>query len=139
MDIQIITTSHIALYQQIADQIKALIIEGRLKDGDMLPSVRALARELGVSPITTRRAYTDLERDGFVITTPAKGTYVSRRYKERLKELGLMQLDDMLSGAVALAQTLHIPQERLVEIIGVLYQSSPNEPDYIQSLANRYL
>lgn len=139
MDIQIITTSHIALYQQIADQIKALIMEGRLKDGDMLPSVRALARELGVSPITTRRAYTDLERDGFVITTPAKGTYVSRRYKERLKELGLMKLDDMLSGAVALARTLHIPQERLVEIIGVLYQTSPDEPDYIQSLANRYL
>lgn len=73
MDIEVITTSDVALYEQIATQVKKLIINGTLQEGDPLPSVRALAQELGVSAITTRRAYTELEQEGYVFTAPGEG------------------------------------------------------------------
>ena len=85
MNIQVIATSDVALYEQIAMQIKKLIVTGELQEGELLPSVRALAQQLGVSAITTRRAYTELEQEGFVFTAPAQGTFVSHRYIERLK------------------------------------------------------
>ena len=79
MNIRVNALSNVALYEQISTQIKALIINGTLQEGELLPSVRALAQELGVSMITTRRAYTELEQEGYVFTAPAKGTFVSHR------------------------------------------------------------
>lgn len=75
MDIHTNISSGVALYEQIAEQIKQLIVKGELAEDEPLPSVRALAQQLGVSVITTRRAYTELEQEGYVITTPAKGTF----------------------------------------------------------------
>ena len=80
-----------------------------------MPSVRGLAQTLEVSVITTRRAYTELEQQGYVITTPAKGTFVSYRYKNRLKELGLLKLDEILSNAAYLAQALQIDEQELLK------------------------
>ena len=130
MDIQIITTSDVALYEQIATQIKKLIINGSLQEGDPLPSVRALAQELGVSAITTRRAYTELEQDGYVFTAPAKGTFVSHRYIERLKELGLMKLDEIMDDMIYLARAMIIDQEQLQELVTERYQEVSESPDY---------
>ncbi len=130
MDIQIITTSDVALYEQIATQIKKLIINGSLQEGDPLPSVRALAQELGVSAITTRRAYTELEQEGYVFTAPAKGTFVSHRYIERLKELGLMKLDEIMDDMIYLARAMNIDQEQLQELVTERYQEVSESPDY---------
>ena len=73
MDIIIRNTGEIPIYDQITRQIKALILRGELKEGEALPSMRLLARELRISVITTKRAYEELERDGFITTVPGKG------------------------------------------------------------------
>ena len=121
MNIRVNALSNVALYEQIATQIKALIINGTLQEGDLLPSVRALAQELGVSMITTRRAYTDLEQEGYVFTAPAKGTFVSHRYVEQLKELGLMKLHEIIDDAVYLAKVLNIDEDHLLELVSTEY------------------
>ncbi|MBQ2777369.1 MAG: GntR family transcriptional regulator [Peptococcaceae bacterium] len=115
INIQINPLSDIALYEQIAEQLKQLIVSGTLAEHAPLPSVRGLAQALEVSVITTRRAYTELEQQGYVITTPAKGTFVSYRYKNRLKELGLLKLDEILSNAAYLAQALQIDEQELLK------------------------
>ena len=115
INIQINPLSDIALYEQIAEQLKQLIVSGALAEHAPLPSVRGLAQTLEVSVITTRRAYTELEQQGYVITTPAKGTFVSYRYKNRLKELGLLKLDEILSNAAYLAQALQIDEQELLK------------------------
>lgn len=130
MDIQIITTSDVALYEQIATQIKKLIINGSLEEGEPLPSVRALAQDLGVSAITTRRAYTELEQEGYVFTAPAKGTFVSHRYVERLKELGLLKMSEIMDDLIYLAQAMSIDQEQLQELLAERYAQVSQSPDY---------
>ncbi|MBQ7025023.1 MAG: GntR family transcriptional regulator, partial [Peptococcaceae bacterium] len=92
LNLQINPLSDIALYEQIAEQIKQQILSGALAEHTLLPSVRGLAQMLGISVITTRRAYTELEQQGYVLTIPAKGTFVSYGYRERLKELGMLKL-----------------------------------------------
>lgn len=134
MDIEVITTSDVALYEQIATQVKKLIINGTLKEGDPLPSVRALAQELGVSAITTRRAYTELEQEGYVFTAPAKGTFVSHRYIERLKELGMMKLGELVDDMVYLAQAMDVEQEVLAELVATRYAEALKNPDYTARL-----
>lgn len=144
MDIEVITTSDVALYEQIANQIKKLIINGALEEGDPLPSVRALAQELGVSAITTRRAYTELEQEGYVFTAPAKGTFVSHRYIERLKELGMMKLGEMVDDMVYLAQAVDVDQDELQKLVAARFAEAKDNPDYISRLVklkrnpNRY-
>ncbi len=98
MNIVISHTSASPMYEQIEDGIRKAILEGEFKNGDMLPSVRQLAKDLNVSAITTKRAYIDLEHEGFVYTVSGKGTYVrldrigelqSSRTKELLEKLSL--------------------------------------------------
>ena len=134
MDIQIITTSDVALYEQIANQVKKLIINGTLEEGDPLPSVRALAQDLGVSAITTRRAYTELEQEGYVFTAPAKGTFVSHRYIERLRELGMMKLGEMVDDMVYLAQAMEVDQTQLQELVAARFAEAKKNPDYTSRL-----
>ena len=111
LNIQINPLSDVALYEQITEQLKQFILSGTLAEHTPLPSVRGLAQMLGISVITTRRAYTELERQGYVITIPAKGTFVSYRYRERLKELGIIRLEEMLTDLVYLAQALELDKE----------------------------
>ena len=118
MDIHTNISSGVALYEQIAEQIKQLIVKGELTEGEPLPSVRALAQQLGVSVITTRRAYTELEQEGYVVTTPAKGTFVSHRYNERLREMGYIKLSELIDDIVYLARAVNINQEQLQELVG---------------------
>ena len=121
MNIQVNALSNVALYEQIANQIKAQIIDGTLQEGALLPSVRCLAQELGVSMITTRRAYTDLERDGYVFTAPAKGTFVSHRFVEHLEELGLLKLQEVVEDAVYLAKLLNVDEQQLASLVAQRY------------------
>ncbi len=122
MDIIIVNDSATPLYEQIISQIKAHILKGEIEQGTLLPSIRMMAKELKVSIITVKRAYEDLEAEGFVQTTPGKGTYVSLANKERLKEMQMSQLEEKLEAIVVAAKSIEMTLEELQERVAVIYE-----------------
>ena len=104
MEIILTNTSTKPIYEQITSQIKEMIMTGELKPGAPMPSMRKLARELHVSVITTQRAYDELSRDGFIITIPAKGTFVSTENQDFIREENLRKIEDLLAEASNLAR-----------------------------------
>lgn len=122
MDIFISNTDTQPIYEQIAGQIKNKIISGELSPGEMLPSMRVLAKELRISVITTKRAYEELERDGFLVTVAGKGCYVSQRNPELLREEYLRRIEEHLSRAVKEARIGHISLQELRQMLELMYQ-----------------
>ncbi len=122
MDIIIVGDSAIPLYEQITKQLKEQILQGKLEKGSILPSIRALAKELKVSIITVKRAYEELEREGFVETMPGKGTYVSMDNRERLMEIRKSQIEERLEEAVSSAKNIGMSLEELMECITLIYE-----------------
>ena len=122
MDIIIRNTGEIPIYDQITRQIKALILRGELKEGEALPSMRLLARELRISVITTKRAYEELERDGFITTVPGKGCFVAPRNLELAREEALRRAEEHLFAAVDVARTGGITLDELRETLTILYE-----------------
>ncbi|HKM16945.1 MAG: GntR family transcriptional regulator [Firmicutes bacterium] len=122
MDIIISNSSGKPLYEQIIGQIKKMIISGELKPGEMLPSMRYLAKELRISVITTKRAYEELEREGFITTVQGKGSFVSEHNMELIREQQLRLVEQYLEQAVAAAKQAGISQEEMVTIVEVYYQ-----------------
>lgn len=122
MDIIIVNDSAIPLYEQIISQIKEHILKGEIQQGTLLPSIRMMAKELKVSIITVKRAYEDLEAEGFVQTTPGKGTYVSLANKERLKEMQMSQLEEKLEAIVVAAKSIDMTLEELQERVAIIYE-----------------
>lgn len=122
MDILISNSDSRPIYEQITHQIKNQIINGTLKEGDALPSMRVLAKELRISVITTKRAYEDLERDGFLITRAGKGSFVAARNESAIQEEHLRQMKEHLSKAVQLALYSSITQEQLSDLLNRLYK-----------------
>jgi len=110
------------IYEQIAMQIKNMIIRGDLSPGDVLPSMRFLAKELRISVITTKRAYSDLERDGFIETVTGKGSFVANKNMAFIREEQLRLAEEYLQKAVDVAKSSDITYEELTEIIEVLYK-----------------
>lgn len=110
------------IYEQITEQIKSLIISGGLQEGDALPSMRLLAKELRISVITTKRAYEDLERDGFIVTMTGKGSFVARKNVEFIREEQLRKMEARLQEAADLAKTGGISLEETIEILSLLYK-----------------
>lgn len=121
MNIIIRNTSGQPIYEQIVSQIKALIISGELQEGDMLPSMRLLAKELRISVITTKRAYEELEREGFIISQTGKGSFVAGQNMELVREAQLQKIEQQLTQAVTLAQSSGISLEELQEMLALLY------------------
>ncbi len=121
MDIIIRNTGEIPIYEQITRQVKGLILRGELKEGEALPSMRLLARELRISVITTKRAYEELEREGFLTTVPGKGCFVAPRNLELVREDALRRAEEHLSAAVDAARTGGITLEELQETLTILY------------------
>lgn len=121
MDIIISNSSGKPIYEQITSQIKNLVITGELKPGDPLPSIRVLAKELRISVITTKRAYEDLERDGFIVSVPGKGTFVADQSIEMLRERQLKIVEEHLQTGVYAAKMAGISLDELVEMLGILY------------------
>lgn len=111
------------IYEQITEQIKALIISGELGEGDALPSMRLLAKELRISVITTKRAYEELEREGFVTSIPGKGSFVAGKNTEFLKEEQLRKVEEHLQEAVKAAQLCGMEKEELVETLRLLWEN----------------
>ena len=109
------------IYEQIFMQIKGQIISGDLSENAPLPSIRNLAKELRISVITTKRAYDELERMGFIYTVPAKGCFVAPRNVELLREEHLRRIEAHLSEAVDLARGSRISREELIEMLSIHY------------------
>jgi GntR family transcriptional regulator len=114
------------IYEQIGRQIKAQVISGDLNEGDSLPSIRALARELQISVITTKRAYDELIREGFVDSVGGKGCFIAMQNSELLKEKKMKTIEDKLSEALVDARKLGIPLKELKAMLILLYEEENN-------------
>ncbi len=122
MDVIIRNTGETPIYDQITQQIKGLILSGELKEGEALPSMRSLARDLRISVITTKRAYEELEKEGFITTVPGKGCFVAPRNLELVQEEALRRVEEHMTKAVEVAKTAHIELWELTNILSILYQ-----------------
>ena len=122
LDIIIVNDSVIPLYEQIINQIKENVLKGELAQGSLLPSIRMMAKELKVSIITVKRAYEELETEGFVQTVPGKGTYVSLANRERLKEIQMSQLEEKLEAVVVAAKSIEMSLEELQERVALIFE-----------------
>ena len=120
MDIIISNTGGQPIYEQICRQIKGAIAAGKLKPGEPLPSIRALARELRISVITTKRAYEELERDGFIFTVAGKGSFVAQQDVELARESSLREIEQHLQAALELSRQIELPVSELQNILQVL-------------------
>lgn len=122
MDIILSNSSGKPIYEQIADQVREQILSGALSAGDALPSMRVLAKELRISVITTKRAYEELERDGFLDNVPGKGCFVAPQNRELLREAQLRRVEDVLAQAVDEARKGDFSLSELQELLTLLYQ-----------------
>lgn len=122
MEIIISNASGKPIYEQITGQIKNMIMTGILMPGDSLPSMRLLAKELRISVITTKRAYEDLERDGFITTMVGRGSYVSESNVEIMKEEQLRLIEEQLTETVELAKRSGVSLDEIEEILTMLYK-----------------
>lgn len=121
MDILISNASDRPIYDQIYTQIRAHILAGTLEPGQALPSIRALAKDLRVSVITTKRAYDELEKEGYVNTVPGKGCYVANQSPALVREAYLTRIEEHLSQAVELAAGCGLSRGELEELLGLLW------------------
>lgn len=122
MDIFITADSAIPLYEQIISQIKEQVLQGSIEQGSLLPSIRMMAKELKVSIITVKRAYEELEAEGFVETVPGKGTYISLANKERLRELQMSQIEEQLEQTIKAAKSIQMSLEEIQERVQIIYE-----------------
>lgn len=122
MNIIISNSSGKPIYEQIASQVKGLIMNGTLRPGDALPSMRLLAKELRISVITTKRAYEDLERDGFITTVVGKGSFVKEADQDFVREERLKAVEGHLQAAVDAARQCGMEEEELTAILKLLFE-----------------
>lgn len=121
MEILISNSSGVPIYEQITRQIKGLIARGELREGEALPSMRLLAKELRISVITTKRAYEELEREGYIETVMGKGSFVTPRNLELVREDTLRRIEEKLGEALEIARQGGVLFEELVEILTILH------------------
>ena len=117
MNILIDNKSGEPIYNQIYSQIKSQIISGELKEDEMLPSIRGLAKDLRISFITTKRAYEELEKEGFIYTLPAKGCYVAPKNIELLREENLKKIEEHIKQIAKLAVSCNLSRDDIIEMI----------------------
>ena len=120
MELIIRNTAGQPIYDQISSQIKAQIIAGTLRPGEALPSIRGLAKDLKISVITTKRAYDELEAEGFIITVAGKGCFVAEKNLDLVREQQLKDLEGHLTAAVELAKSCNISHQELHEMLRIL-------------------
>lgn len=117
MDIIIDNKSGAPIYDQIYSQIKNQIISGVLKENELLPSIRGLAKDLRISFITTKRAYEELEKEGFIYTLPAKGCYVAPKNVELIREENLKKIEALIAQILQLAASCNLSREEVLEMV----------------------
>ena len=122
MNIIISNTGGKPIYDQIKERIKNAVLAGELRSGDALPSIRMLAKELRISVITTKRAFEELEREGFIETVPGKGSFVAQRNSELLREEALRQMEEALESAVQIARRSGIASQDVRSALEMLLE-----------------
>ncbi len=122
LNIIISNSSGRPIYDQISAQIKEKIMTGELKEGDALPSMRLLAKELRISVITTKRAYEELERDGFITTVTGKGSFVAPKNTDILKEEYLKKIEDHMKEIAELSVSCNLSLDELIQMLELIYE-----------------
>lgn len=122
MEIIISNSSGVPIYEQIKEQIKVKIVSNELKAGELLPSIRSLAKDLRCSVITTKNAYEELVKDGYVINVPQKGFYVAEINKDVVREELLNKIETLLDEAVNIAKLNNIDKKTILEMMEILYK-----------------
>ncbi len=122
MEIILSNVDGMPIYEQIVRQIKAKIVGGDLKEGEALPSMRLLAKELRISVITTKRAYEELEREGFIISQTGRGSFVAPCNTELLREEQLRRVEEYLTNAVNAAKLGHLEKKEFMEIADAMFE-----------------
>ena len=122
MKILISNSSKLPIYEQIVNSIKEEIINGTLEPNEKLPSIRSLAKDLNISVITTKRAYEELEKEGFIETVIGKGTFVSGSNSERLREAAMAEMEDKLEAVIISAKALGVTLDECIEILKSIYE-----------------
>lgn len=122
MNIVLSNSSGVPIYEQIEQQIKDMIIAGTLAEGEMLPSMRFLAKELRISLITTKRAYEELERDGFIETRVGIGCFVKATNMDMVREQTMCQIEESLTEAVSKADICNVSLEEMTDILRIIYE-----------------
>ena len=122
MHIKISNNSKEPIYEQIVKQIKALVIKGELKEGEALPSMRQLAKDLQISVITTKRAYEELEKGGFIYSIVGKGAFIAEQNTNLMKERKLKVIEEKLVEAIENSKELGISLKELKDMLTILYE-----------------
>lgn len=122
MNLIISNSSNTPIYEQIKEQIKSKILSNELKAGDLLPSIRNLAKDLRISVITTKNSYEELEREGYVETIPGKGTYIASKNIEIIKEEQMQKVESLIDTAVSIARISKISKKELKDMLDILYE-----------------
>ena len=122
MNIHISNMSSKSLYEQIYAQIKNQILDGTLKEGEPLPTIRGLAKDLRISVITTSRAYSDLERDGYIYSVVGKGSFVAERNREFIRERNLQEMEEYLTKAIDISNRCGMSQEQLIDLVKAIFE-----------------
>jgi len=129
MRIIISNSSKEPIYEQIKRQIKESILKGELQENQPLPSIRQLAKELQVSVITTKRAYDDLEREGFIVSVVGKGSFVAGKNRELLREMRLRWVEERLAEVVAESKAVGVTLKELIDMVRLLYEEESEGND----------
>lgn len=122
MQIIISNSSKEPIYEQIANQVKSSILSGELQEGTAIPSMRALAKDLHISVITTKRAYEELEKAGFIYSIVGKGSFVAEQNLEVIKEKKLKVIEEQLSAVVANSREIGLSLDELQQLLTILYE-----------------
>lgn len=122
MRIIVSNSSNQPIYEQISSQIKGMILKGKLNEGDLLPSIRGLAKDLQISVITTKRAYDELEKEGFIETVQGKGSYVAGQNKELMREKKLKVIEEKLFEVVEESKLLGLDYKEVGEMLRILFE-----------------
>lgn len=124
MDIIISNIDDKPIYEQIYVQIKHMIVSGKLKEGDPLPSIRNLAKDLRISVITTKRAYEELEKDGYIYTVKAKGSFVNKKNIKLIKEENLKKIEFHIKEILDLAKINELKKEDIYEMFDIISEEN---------------
>jgi len=127
LKIVILNTSGVPIYEQIKEQIKAAIYSGTLEENEMLPSIRQLARDLKISVITTTRAYTDLEQEGFIATVPGKGSFVKPVDCELIREQVLREIEVGFTSIITAARNIKMSKKELYDVLDFVLKEEAYE------------
>ena len=114
--------SGLPIYDQIYSQIKIQIINGDLKENEALPSIRNLAKDLRISVITTKRAYDELEKEGFIYTVPSKGCFVAKKNEELLREENLKKIEDHMQKIMELSASCNLTKADIAEMLNLIWE-----------------